>query len=212
MLKYSLLVIAFLLSFSISAQRELQKELDSVTTIERAQRFIDSKNGRKNKIITFNEEKHKTKLTEELLKLSNGGHKVIKREGENIHYKILEKNEITYYRVSYILLDGKELSISSIENLRPQIIEKHKRGVPFKDLALLYSMDNNRKRGGDSGWFTYGEMLPEFEQQVMNDNHQKDDIFTVNVESNQWYYVVKKTYDKKSIKEIKVLKVVESTR
>jgi len=212
MLKYSLLVIAFLLSFSITAQKELQKELDSVTTIERAQRFIDSKNGRKNKIITFNEEKHKTKLTEELLKLSNGGHKVIKREGENIHYKILEKNEITYYRVSYILLDGKELSISSIENLRPQIIEKHKRGVPFKDLALQYSMDHNRKRGGDSGWFTYGEMLPEFEQQVMNDNHQKDDIFTVNVESNQWYYVVKKTHDKKSIKEIKVLKVVESTR
>ena len=46
----------------------------------------------------------------------------------------------------------------------------------------------------------------------MNENHQKDDIFTVNVESNQWYYVVKKTYDKKSITEIKVLKVVESTR
>jgi PPIC-type PPIASE domain len=212
MLKYSLLVISLLLSFNMLAQRKFQKELDSVTTIERAQRFINSKNGKKNKIITFNEEKHKTKLTQELLKLSNGGHKVIKKEGENIHYKILEKNEIIYYRVSYILLDGKEFSISSIEKLRPQIIEQHDRGVPFKDLALQYSMDNNKKRGGDSGWFTYGDMLPEFEQQVMNDEHQKDDIFTVNVESNQWYYVVKKTHDKKSITEIKVLKVVESTR
>ena len=212
MRKYTLLVIIFLLSFNTSAQRKLQKELDSVTTIEKAQRFINSKNGKKNKIITFNEEKHKTKLTQELLKLSNGGHKVIKREDENIHYKILEKNEIIYYRVSYILLDGKEFSISSIEKLRPQIIEQHERGVPFKDLALQYSMDNNKKRGGDSGWFTYGDMLPEFEQQVMNDKHQKDDIFTVNVESNQWYYVVKKTHDKKSITEIKVLKVVESTR
>lgn len=212
MRKYTLLVIIFLLSFNTSAQRKLQKELDSVTTIEKAQRFINSKNGKKNKIITFNEEKHKTKLTQELLKLSNGGHKVVKREGENIHYKILEKNEIIYYRVSYILLDGKEFSISSIEKLRPQIIEQHERGVPFKDLALQYSMDNNKKRGGDSGWFTYGDMLPEFEQQVMNDKHQKDDIFTVNVESNQWYYVVKKTHDKKSITEIKVLKVVESTR
>jgi parvulin-like peptidyl-prolyl isomerase len=212
MRKYTLLVIIFLLSFNTSAQRKLQKELDSVTTIEKAQRFINSKNGKKNKIITFNEEKHKTKLTQELLKLSNGGHKVVKREDENIHYKILEKNEIIYYRVSYILLDGKEFSISSIEKLRPQIIEQHERGVPFKDLALQYSMDNNKKRGGDSGWFTYGDMLPEFEQQVMNDKHQKDDIFTVNVESNQWYYVVKKTHDKKSITEIKVLKVVESTR
>ena len=212
MRKYTLLVIIFLLSFNTSAQRKLQKELDSVTTIEKAQRFINSKNGKKNKIITFNEEKHKTKLTQELLKLSNGGHKVVKREDENIHYKILEKNEIIYYRVSYILLDGKEFSISSIEKLRPQIIAKHERGVSFKDLALQYSMDNNKKRGGDSGWFTYGDMLPEFEQQVMNDKHQKDDIFTVNVESNQWYYVVKKTHDKKSITEIKVLKVVESTR
>lgn len=212
MLKYSLLVISLLLSFNMLAQRKFQKELDSVTTIERAQRFINSKNGKKNKIIIFNEEKHKTKLTQELLKLSNGGHKVIKKEGENIHYKILEKNEIIYYRVSYILLDGKEFSIRSIEKLRPQIIEQHDRGVPFKDLALQYSMDNNKKRGGDSGWFTYGDMLPEFEQQVMNDEHQKDDIFTVNVESNQWYYVVKKTHDKKSITEIKVLKVVESTR
>lgn len=212
MRKYTLLVIIFLLSFNTSAQRKLQKELDSVTTIEKAQRFINSKNGKKNKIITFNEEKHKTKLTQELLKLSNGGHKVVKREDENIHYKILEKNEIIYYRVSYILLDGKEFSISSIEKLRPQIIEQHERGVPFKDLALQYSMDNNKKRGGDSGWFTNGDMLPEFEQQVMNDKHQKDDIFTVNVESNQWYYVVKKTHDKKSITEIKVLKVVESTR
>lgn len=212
MLKYTLLVIIFLLSFNASAQRKFQKELDSVTTIERAQRFINSKNGKKNKIITFNEEKHKTKLTQELLKLSNGGHKVVKREGENIHYKILEKNEIIYYRVSYILLDGKEFSINSIEKLRPQIIEQHERGIPFKDLALQYSMDNNKKRGGDSGWFTFGDMLPEFEQQVMNDKHQKDDIFTVNVESNQWYYVVKKTHDKKSITEIKVLKVVESTR
>jgi len=212
MLKHSLLILIFSISFTISAQKGFQKELDSVTTVEKAQRFINSIDGRKNKIITFNEEKHKTKLTEELLKLSNGGHKVVKKEGENIHYKILEKNEIIYYRVSYIMLDGKEFSYSSIEKLRPQIIKKHKLGVSFKDLAMQYSMDKNKTRGGDSGWFTYGEMLPEFEQQVMNENHQTDDIFTVDVESNQWYYVVKKTHDKKSITEIKVLKVVESTR
>jgi parvulin-like peptidyl-prolyl isomerase len=212
MFKYFILIFILSFSISISAQKGFQKELDSITTVEKAQRFIKSIKGKKNKIITFNEEKHKTKLTKELLKLPKGGHKVIKIEGENIHYKILEKNNMVYYRVSYILLDGKEYSISSIEKLRPQIIEKLKNGVPFKDLALQYSMDINKNRGGDSGWFTYGEMLPEFEQQVMNKNHQKDDIFTVNVESNQWYYVVKKTHEKKNITEIKVLKVIESTR
>jgi parvulin-like peptidyl-prolyl isomerase len=212
MQKGILFILLLSLPFNLLAQKSLQKEIDSLTTIEKAQRFLKTKKGRKNKIITFNEEKHKTKLTEELLKLSEGGHKVIKGEGENIHYKVLEKNEIIYYRVSYILLDGKEFSISSIEKLRPQIIEKLNRGVPFKDLAMQYSMDKNKTRGGDTGWFTYGEMLPEFEQQVMNENHKKDDVFTVNVESNQWYYVVKKTYDKKSITEIKVLKVVENAR
>ena len=212
MQKHIFLILVIALSFTVSAQKGFQKELDSVNTVEKAQRFINSIDGIKNKIITFNEEKHKTKLSKELLKLPNGGHKVVRKERENIHYKVLEKNEIIYYRVSYIFLDGKQLSINSIEKLRPQIIEKHNLGMPFKDLALQYSMDQNKSRGGDSGWFTYGEMLPEFEQQVMNENHQIDDLFTVNVESNQWYYVVKKTYDKKSITEIKVLKVVESTR
>jgi parvulin-like peptidyl-prolyl isomerase len=212
MQKVALLILIFSLSFSVSAQKKFQKKLDSVTTVEKAQRFINSINGRKNKIITFNEEKHKTRLSEELLKLPNGGHKVLRKEGENIHYKVLEKNEIIYYRVSYIMLDGKEFSISSIEKLRLQIIAKHRLGILFKDLATKYSMDKNKTRGGDSGWFTFGDMLPEFEQKVMNDSHQVNDIFTVNVESNQWYYVVKKTHDKKSITEIKVLKVVESIR
>jgi parvulin-like peptidyl-prolyl isomerase len=212
MLKYTVLILICFISFTGLAQTSFQQELDSLTTVEKAKQFIDSKKGRKNKIITFNQEKHKTKLSKELLELPNGGQKVLKRESENIHYKVLEKNLITYYRVSYIFLDGKESTINSIEKLRPQIIERHKRGTPFKDLAMQYSMDKNKTRGGDSGWFTYGEMLPEFEQQVMNDSHQLDDIFTVNVESNQWYYIVKKTYDKKLITEIKVLRVVESTR
>jgi hypothetical protein len=212
MQKYLTLILIFYLTLNVSAQNKFKKNLDSVTNVERAQRFITSKNGRNNKIIMFNEEKHKTKLSQQLLKLPNGGHKVVKKEGENIHYKVLEKNEIIYYRVSYIFLDGKQYSISSIEKLRPQIIAKYNLGIPFKDLAMQYSMDNNKTRGGDSGWFTYGEMLPEFEQKVMNDNHQLDDVFTVNVESNQWYYVVKKTHERKSIREIKVLRVSESKR
>lgn len=201
-----------LISIVSVAQKKLKKELDSVTTIEKAQQFINSKKGRKNKIITFNEEKHKTKLSQELLKLSNGGHKVVKKENENIHYKILEKNKISYYRVSYILLDGKEYTISSIDKLRPQIIEKHNNGIAFKDLAKQYSMDINNTRGGDSGWLTHGEMLPEFERQIMSGKHHLNDVFTVNVESNQWYYVVKKTHEEKNITEIKVLRFVESKR
>lgn len=212
MQKTILLLFLILTASPIFSQRKLKKELDSITTTERAEEFIRSKKNRANKIITFNEEKHKTRLAKEILKMGKGGSKVIKNEIENIHYKVIEKNKIVYHRVSYIRLDGAKMSITDIDKLRPQLISKIKQGVPFKDLALKYSMDSNKKQGGDSGWITNGDMLPEFEEKVMNDSYGVDDVFKVNVESNKWYYVVQKTHDKKSITEVKVLKVVENKR
>lgn len=212
-MKYQLTLL-FLLSLfiSVNAQKKLKKELDSITSIERANEFIELNKDVKNKIITFNEEKHKTKLSEELLSMPKGGHKMVRKEDRNVHYKIIEKNKIDYYRVSYILLDGKQYSQSSIDALREKIILKHKQGFLFKDLAEQYSMDNNRTRGGDSGWFTYGELLPEFETQIVKSNYEIDELFKLNVESNQWYYVVKKTHDKKQITEIKVLRYVDRAK
>ena len=212
MQKTILLLLVLIIASPLFGQKKLKKELDSITTTERAEEFIKNHKNRGNKIITFNEEKHKTRLAKEILKMGKGGSKVIKNEIENIHYKVIEKNKITYYRVSYIRLDGSKMSITDIDKLRPELISKIKRGVPFKDLALKYSMDANRKQGGDSGWITNGDMLPEFEAKVMNDTHNIEDVFEVNVESNKWYYVVQKTHDKKNITEVKVLKVVESKR
>lgn len=212
MQKTILLLLLFLTASPIFSQRKLKKELDSITTTERAEEFLRTHKKRGNKIITFNEEKHKTRLAKEILKMNKGGAKLIKNEIENIHYKVIEKNKIVYYRVSYIRLDGSKMSIADIDKLRPRLISQIKQGVPFKDLALRYSMDSNKKQGGDSGWITYGDMLPEFEAKVMNDNYAVDDVFEVDVESNKWYYVVQKTHDQKNITEVKVLKVVESKR
>ena len=212
MQKTILLLLLFLTASPIFSQRKLKKELDSITTTERAEEFLRTHKKRGNKIITFNEEKHKTRLAKEILKMSKGGSKLIKNEIENIHYKVIEKNKIVYYRVSYIRLDGSKMSIADIDKLRPRLISQIKEGVPFKDLALRYSMDSNKKQGGDSGWITYGDMLPEFGAKVMNDNYAVDDVFEVDVESNKWYYVVQKTHDQKNITEVKVLKVVESKR
>ena len=212
MKKLLLLLVVLIMSLPLHAQKRIQKELDSVTTIKHAKRFIASKKSKSNKIITFNEEKHKTQLTEALLKLGKGGTKIVKNDVERIHYKILEKRKIVYYRVNYIVLDGNKLSVADIDKLRNRIVTQLNNGVPFKNLARQYSMDVNRNRGGDSGWITYGDMLPEFEQQVMNDNYAIGDVYLVDVESNKWYYVVQKSYEKKNITEIKVLKVVEPKR
>jgi len=209
MFKSFLVPLLFSFTFLATAQKTLTQELDSIFTIEQAQQFLDSKKARHNKIITYNEEKHKTKFAQELLNLSKGGSIIVKNELEKIHYKVIEKNKIVYQRVNYIFLDGKEKTISEINRLRPRIIAKLKNGVPFKDVAMEYSMDKNKTRGGDSGWFTYGEMQPEFEQQVMNDTHEIDDIFLVDIDTDKLYYVVKNSHNKKNITEVKVLKVTE---
>ena len=193
-------------------QKSLKKQLDSINTTESAERFLKQFKSRNSKILTFNEEKHKTRLAKEVLKMSKGGTKVFRNEIENVHYKILDKHKITYYRVNYIMLDGRKVSHDKINRLRPMLMHEIRNGTSFKTLASRFSMDRNANQGGDSGWITHGDMLPEFEAQVMNDAHMVDDVFTVDVESNQWYYVVQKSHDKKDITEVKVLKVVESKK
>jgi hypothetical protein len=106
-------------------------------------------------------------------------------------------------------LDGKKLSHSEIDGLRQNIMSQYKDGVPFEYLAKKYSMDGNAKRGGDLGWFSKGKMHPIFEDTIINNSANVNDLYMVNIEDRQWYYVVLKTFEPMNIKEIKVLKVVE---
>jgi len=50
---------------------------------------------------------------------------------------------------------------------------------------------------------------PEFEKQVLNENRNVNDIFTIDIPEIKAYYVVLMTQNKKLIKEAKVLKVTE---
>ena len=204
------LLFLFLLSISVSAQNSITTELDSIANIEQAETYLELNKSKNNKLITFNEEKHKTSLTKDLLKLSQGGVKVVKNEYEKMHYKVIEKNSVLYYRVSYIFLDGKKLSHAEINTLRTQIIQKYKNRVPFSVLAEQYSMDGNASRGGDSGWYAKGEMHPVFEEQTTSNNYNVDDIYTIDIADKNWYYVILKSFEPKALKEVKVLKIVES--
>ncbi len=97
------------------------------------------------------------------------------------------------FRVSYVYLNGKELTKGEIDNLREKIINDYESGIPFSELAKKYSMDNNSEKGGDLGWFPEGKMYLEFEEAVKN--HKKGEIFIVDIPSRNWYYVVLKTYN-----------------
>lgn len=97
------------------------------------------------------------------------------------------------FRVSYIFLSSKGSSLEEIDALRNKIINLYNDGTPFSELAKKHSIDFNPKTKGDLGWFLEGRMYPEFENAVKR--HKKGDIFTVDIPSRNWYYVVLKTHE-----------------
>ena len=209
MLKTLLITVLLFTTSVVIAQNDFEKSLDSIQTLDDVNIFIKKNKTINGKVIVFNEEKHKTRMAEDILNMSIGSKKYFKDAPQKTYYKVIEKNEIPYYRVSCVFLDGSKKSIKDINIIRNQIISKYQDGYRFTDLAKQFSMDNTAKQGGDLGWFTNGDLHPEFEIQVIEGNHSIDDIFTIDIPEMNAYYVVLMTQDKRLIKESKVLKVTE---
>ena len=204
-----LLLLTLCFTLTLSAQETAVKDFDSIINMEDAENYLKVNKSKHNKLITFNEEKHKTALALDLFKLSKGGKTTIKNDTQKIKYKVIEKNTVTNYRVSYIYLDGLKMVLSEINTLRDKILTEYKEGTPFSQLAKRYSMDRNANRGGDLGWFETGATHPDFENEIKNPTYSLNDVFTIDIVQKQWYYVVLKTHEAKEVKEIKVLKIVE---
>lgn len=209
-MKSAFLLLLLTVSFSTYSQKGTKKELATIETVEQAQNYIDSKKSKKNKIIVFNEEKHKTRLAKTLLHTAKGATEIVRSEFTKTHYKVIEKLNEPHYRVSYIFFDERKLDIEKIYELRKTILNKYETGIRFEDLAKRYSMADNALIGGDSGWLKTGEMPKEVEDETTNLSHQINDIYTVSVPSNNGYYIIIKTHRIRKIKEVKVLKVNES--
>ncbi|WP_412561023.1 peptidylprolyl isomerase [Winogradskyella sp. MIT101101] len=205
-----LLALLFFIPVLSFSQDSLEQELDSISTKEEAKTFAKThKKANKSKLYTFNKEKHKTRLADDLFKLSKGAKKVVKSEDKTTYYKIIDKENVLHYRASYIYFDGNKMSLEDINKKRAKIMAQYKQGYRFDALAKLHSMDISANRGGDLGWFPEGKMHPEFEEAIKN--HNTNDIFTLDIEEGKWYYIVLKTYDAKPIEEITVLKYTEAT-
>ncbi|MBP0905315.1 peptidylprolyl isomerase [Mariniflexile gromovii] len=208
------LLFAAILSGSafLNAQNLIENELEFIETPEQISEYLALKKSNDNKLLTFNEEKHKTILAKELLELNTGSMKTVKTSYERIIYKVVEKTKKTYYRVSYIYLDGtKYENIEHLNNLRSVLINEYKNSnAPFDFLAKRYSMDDHANKGGDTGWFIEGDFEPEFENEIINGNHSFNDVFTVDIPEKNNYYIILKTFEPKDITEIKVLKIVDA--
>ncbi|WP_417291003.1 peptidylprolyl isomerase [Corallibacter sp.] len=205
-----LFILFFVLSTSFIQSQNASKELDAITDASQAETYISEKGSKKNKLITFNEAKHKTRLAQELLKKRVGGKTNVETDFEHVHYKVVEKYNVSHYRVSYILLNGKGKTQDEINDIRDQIIGKYKKKLfSFAQLAEQYSISRNATRGGDTGWFTEGRLSATLENAIINDTHALNDIFKIDDVEKDSYYIVLKTHEPENIKEIKVLKVVE---
>jgi len=210
MKKNLFLIILSISTASFSQSRKLKKVLDTIATVEQAEAYIEAeKSKKKNKLIVFNEAKHKTKLAKAIISLPIGATKTVDVEFGKVHYKVIEKTNEPHYRMSYVFLDGNTVKLKKIHEITKDIIKQHKDGIKFEDLAKKYSMDRNAYTGGDSGWFKDGDMPIEVEEQVSSLNNNLGDIYTVRTPEGNGYYIILKTHRIKTIKEVKVLKITD---
>ncbi len=206
----SILCILLLLCVSIvTAQKDFEQSLDSIQTLDDVTIFLKKNKTAKGKVIVFNREKHNTRMADRIFNMRVGAKRTFGDAPQKTYYKVIEKYAIPYYRVSVVYLDGNKFSKLEVNAIRSKVISKYNEGYMFKDLARQYSMDNSAKQGGDIGWFTEGDLHPEFERQIIDGNYRADDIFTIDIPETNSFYVALMTYDKRLIDEVKVLKITE---
>ncbi|WP_290699471.1 peptidylprolyl isomerase [Lacinutrix sp.] len=206
----TLFLLLLSLSLSTFAQNDTKKVLRGIETLEQAEEYIGEKKSKKKRIMVFNTENHKSSLAKELLEMPAGFTKTERTQFKKTHYKVIKKEKEPHYRISYIFFDGNKMPVSEIYNLRKKIMLKHGKGIEFGDLAKKYSMADNAKKGGDSGWIKDGQLPIEIEEEANNLVHQVNDIFDIGITDNNGFYIVKKTHRLKTIKEVYVLKVQET--
>ena len=184
-----------LLSFGQTEKEQKLKQLSGVTSIKEAVDLLSSDTTLKGQVYSVNQLKDTSNLHSLFFLRKEGDIDVFyDAEIENkFAVKVLKKDSILNYRVSYIFLDNSVYSKKAIDSLRAIILKKIKKGESFNELAIKYSMDGNAKNGGDLWWFEEKQMIDVFEKEVKN--HKKGDVYKVDVPEKKWSYIVKNTYE-----------------
>jgi len=204
-----LFVLLLLVPFFGLGQESFEKQLDSITTSEQAQTFLKENKPTHGKLFTFNKAKHKTRLANDLFKLSKGGKKVIRTDFKKTFYKIVDKGEVDYYKFNIIVIDASKTSDEDAILKREKVLSLYKQGYRFTDLAKHHSTGSSAKTKGDTGWIKAGDMSVAFDDIALKEDHTIGDIFSIDDVENKKYYLVVKTEDRTPIEEITVLKFTE---
>lgn len=205
-MKHVLCLFVFCLFYSTYAQRGLfnQRYLEMAKDFDINENQLDNYKS-EGDLVIYNEEKHKTRFANKLLNARIGKTKKIDKGFYKMENKVLDKQEITHYRVRYIFIDKTKFQtdrdfqnyLDKIRNLLDQ--------TTFKSVAMQYSMDYKKNVGGDSGWFKKGKTHPIFFREATNKAKLADEVFEFEIPEINAYYLVKKTNTQMNISEVLVL-------
>jgi hypothetical protein len=184
---------------TISKSQDINSMIKGIHTGNQAVNFIKTHPNLHGQILDFKSFEDSSELAQ--LFYSARRETVLKRDP--FVYKVLWDTTATYSKVSYIYLSGDVLEMKQIDSLRNDIISQYNKGTSFAQLASIYSMDGNTT--GELDWFLHGNMATEFVDAI--NQHSKGEVFTTDVPSQKWYYVVYKTHDTRIGKQVIVLKL-----
>ena len=203
---FGILLVLFTITVNGQSKKEINLTLSLIENQEQFEKyqFENSDSNIENIELNISDSEFPKKLK----KLKKGKTRFIKKDGIKYYYKLINISKETEFRASYIYLNGNELTKKEIDSIRTIIIEKLQSGVSFANLVEEYNMDGNSTQG-DLGWFKKGIMVPDFEKAVIE--HKKNDIFTVDINSRKWYYVVLKTYDDRIIEKRNYIRIKSSS-
>jgi parvulin-like peptidyl-prolyl isomerase len=196
-----------LISFSVTGQliEKIDRDLSAIVTSEQANDYLANHPSVTGQLFELNSKTDTTDFDKQLILTSPGNLISFGSEDKKKHFffKTIETNEVKSFRVQYIFLDGKKLTLQQIDSLRKIILKRINQGEAFAKLATEHSMDGNAKNGGDLGWFEEGMMRREFEERIKS--KKTGDVFTVDVPSEKWFYVVRNSHNPRVDKKVKVL-------
>jgi len=95
----------------------------------------------------------------------------------------MAKGKAGKVRTSHILVDKHSQALA--------LVSRISEGEDFKKIAKDYSSCPSKKKGGDLGWFTKGQMVPEFEKAAFRLNVGA--MTTEPVKTKFGYHIIKRT-------------------
>lgn len=193
------LILIFLIYSTVLFGQTTAEKINTLSTIEEAEAYFEKHPEAEGEIFTATPEIDGAIVLEMLADKKVGA---IFCDEEST-FKIISKNQLQAFRVSYIFLDESKITLKDINKRRNAILKAYKNGKAFDLLANQYTMDSSKD--GDLGWFTEGMMVPEFETAVKQ--HRLNDVFTIDIPDRKWYYVVLKTFDDKMIDQLILIKI-----